>query len=424
MNFFNNLNPIFVIIGAIVAAIILYRPFLGLMAMVFMIPIETVVTFSAGFTAIKVLGIVTFISFLLSLVRRREKIEINRKIYVPLILLMLWVALTMEGNFFRLLTLIQLIVFLMMTIALCYNNDRRLILLSWIFIIGCSIATCWASLGYLDSAAIGARASVPGQNVNKFGNISGMGIIISLFLKERWKGYKQILLYGAVIFFLYGMIISASRGVVVALCLVLPIYLVGNKRRLKSVGNLLLIALLASSLFFVGLRKGLITEYTVNRILSIENYEDTTMPLRFTIWRVGWKIAQDNFITGVGLGNFPLEYSKYRGIYSGRVATLGWAADPHNTYLSIFAETGVIGFLLFLWFHGNLFFLILKKINANAVFALCILVFIGLISLKGTLHFSKFYWFGISLSYLIFAFSSQNFHSEDNKKPERDKKQF
>jgi O-antigen ligase len=146
------------------------------------------------------------------------------------------------------------------------------------------------------------------------------------------------------------------------------------------------------------------------------------MPLRFTIWRVGWKIAQDNFITGVGLGNFPSAYRKYTGNFGGLIS--GSSKDPHNTYLSIFAETGVIGFLLFLWFHGNLFFLILKKINANAVFALCILVFIGLISFKGTLHFSKFYWFGISLSYLIFAFSSQNFHSEDNKKPERDKKQF
>jgi O-antigen ligase len=123
--------------------------------------------------------------------------------------------------------------------------------------------------------------------------------------------------------------------------------------------------------------------------------------------------VKNNFITGVGLGNFPSVFRKYIGGYGGVLS--GFVKDPHSTYLSILAETGIIGFILFMWFHGNLFLAILKKANKNKVFALCILAFIAIISIKGTMHFKKTYWFGISVSYLITAFySSHNTKAKDN----------
>jgi O-antigen ligase len=189
---------------------------------------------------------------------------------------------------------------------------------------------------------------------------------------------------------------------------------------MKSVANLLVILLLVGTVLVVGLRKGFITEYTVNRIKAIESLENTTMVGRFALWSIGWKIVKDNFITGVGLGNFQLAYSKYTGIYVSRVVTPGYKNDPHNTYLSILAETGFIGLALFLSFLGYLILFIVKRKSENKVFALCLLIFLGIVSVKATLHFGKTYWACIALSYLISTCSPQQFYSEENpiQKPE------
>jgi O-antigen ligase len=65
----------------------------------------------------------------------------------------------------------------------------------------------------------------------------------------------------------------------------------------------------------------------------------------------GWMMFRDHPITGVGLGNFPAhyqEYSRQLGIDGSR-----WEQAPHNLYLEILTERGLIGlsaFAVLLWF--------------------------------------------------------------------------
>jgi O-antigen ligase len=174
--------------------------------------------------------------------------------------------------------------------------------------------------------------------------------------------------------------------------------------------------LLAGLVFIGAYQKGYITEFTVDRIKSIKNPEQTNLVDRFAIWRVGWRIVKDNFITGVGLGNFAQTFRRYIGSHGGVLS--GFIKDPHNTYLSVLAETGIIGFMLFMWFHGNLILTILKKANKNQIFALCILAFIAIVSLKGTYLFKKVYWFSISLSYLIALYYSKNIQVRESRENE------
>jgi O-antigen ligase len=368
----------------------------------------------------------TFLAYVVHIILGKEKIKINVKISVPLILFILWATITMEGNYYRLFLLGQLIVYSVMTIGLCYKNDRRLRYTLWAYISGSFIATCLAVSGYLKSNVYWARAAVRGQNENEFAIIAGMSIIILLFLKDsRWKMPGQAILYAVLVFFLYGLIISASRGAIVALCMLLPIYFILQKKRLKSIINIILIVLLGSSIFIIGIKKEFITEYTVEHIQAIESPEKTTLVGRFEIWRIGWKIAKDNFITGVGLGNFPSTYKKYTGSYGGVIS--GIQIDPHNTYLSILVETGFIGLALFLWFFAYLSFFVLKKKDDNRIFAICLLAFIGIVSIKGTNHFSKIYWFCIALSFLISYYRTQHFNSENDlqaKKRSRDLRSY
>lgn len=75
----------------------------------------------------------------------------------------------------------------------------------------------------------------------------------------------------------------------------------------------------------------------------------TPMGIRPVMWETTASIARDAPLIGHGLGSFPEKYrSAVTQRYTGWKATL--TADPHNQYLLILAETGVLGLVAFAWF--------------------------------------------------------------------------
>lgn len=72
--------------------------------------------------------------------------------------------------------------------------------------------------------------------------------------------------------------------------------------------------------------------------------DPASLRLRFGYWRVALRIAMNNLLTGVGLGNFAIAYPAYQYIGAGDVR------EAHNGFLQIFAETGFLGGLLFFAF--------------------------------------------------------------------------
>jgi len=54
----------------------------------------------------------------------------------------------------------------------------------------------------------------------------------------------------------------------------------------------------------------------------------------------GIRMGLDHFLFGIGLRNFPYVSEKY--------SSLGQMSDPHNVYIMIFSETGIIGLILYI----------------------------------------------------------------------------
>ena len=75
--------------------------------------------------------------------------------------------------------------------------------------------------------------------------------------------------------------------------------------------------------------------------------ERSSIASRIMIWESSTKILEDNFIFGIGPGNFQdkyLEYQKYFSPY------LEWAVpQPHNLYLAFWLQSGIIGLAGFLF---------------------------------------------------------------------------
>lgn len=90
---------------------------------------------------------------------------------------------------------------------------------------------------------------------------------------------------------------------------------------------------------------------------------------RLTIWTIGWRMAQDNPVAGVGVGNFKEESPEYvlePGTLYRTDRVIDDPAEAHNTYLHVLAELGVVGAALFLAIVG---FSIASALKAARTFA-------------------------------------------------------
>lgn len=64
---------------------------------------------------------------------------------------------------------------------------------------------------------------------------------------------------------------------------------------------------------------------------------------RYYIWKISLNFIKEEFISGLGLGSFPIRFSLRTGLPP---------RANHNAYLKYFSETGILGFTLFIFLIG------------------------------------------------------------------------
>ncbi len=97
------------------------------------------------------------------------------------------------------------------------------------------------------------------------------------------------------------------------------------------------------------------TEVTVR--YSIETAEENAYIARLHFWDGAQKIFTDHPVAGTGLDTYKIVYRQY--LEDIRYYTI----DPHNLYLKMFAELGVVGGSVFIWFIGIVFFVIVAGVR-------------------------------------------------------------
>ena len=85
--------------------------------------------------------------------------------------------------------------------------------------------------------------------------------------------------------------------------------------------------------------KAYYTNYEVNK--------NTPVGLRINFAVNTFELIKISPIFGIGTGDFPDEYKKINQIKSPEAHI---TSQPHNMYLLIFAQVGVLGLTVFLWF--------------------------------------------------------------------------
>jgi O-antigen ligase len=192
---------------------------------------------------------------------------------------------------------------------------------------------------------------VGGYSSHFFGNASelGLGLCVAypvsyyLFKSSKDRLHRIIFLSitGMLIF---SIILTGSRGAFLAL-LATVAYILYKEKRL-FVGLLIMTILMAGPVYYIA------SEKYVDRIKSIGKYEnDESVNVRFQLWRAGARMIADRPVFGVGIENFSIAYgSSYRTEES---ASIYWS--PHNIFIQIATELGLVGFTIYILFIAAIF---------------------------------------------------------------------
>jgi hypothetical protein len=102
----------------------------------------------------------------------------------------------------------------------------------------------------------------------------------------------------------------------------------------------------------------------LGRVRSITDTGSKENVHRLNIWKSTVKLIEERPITGIGAGNWRLNAAYYFDGKFDQVPQLNWAR-PHNDFLWVFAEKGIVGFLLYLAYFGFAFYYLLRIIRRS-----------------------------------------------------------
>ena len=197
------------------------------------------------------------------------------------------------------------------------------------------------------------------ENVNGVGGYStyflanaselGLGLCVTYPLcYYLFKGSQSILLrlvgLALMAMFIVSIIFTGSRGAFVGFVVTL-LYILYKERKLLV--GLAVIALLSGPAIY------LVSDQYVNRIRSIGEYEsDESVQIRFQVWRAAISMLASRPPFGVGTGNFAEAYGTYRA-----AGDLSSYTSPHNVFVQVIAEMGMVGITVYLLFIAAIFWI-------------------------------------------------------------------
>ncbi|MBQ3053501.1 MAG: O-antigen ligase family protein [Clostridia bacterium] len=179
---------------------------------------------------------------------------------------------------------------------------------------------------------ISGRVCSTFENPNVLGEYLLITIPITLAMLYFSKEKKEKLLY-LISAFMQGlcMIFTYSRGCWLGLMFSLAIFFVLCSKKVFTA--------LTAGVFILPF---VVPQTIVDRLLSIGNTADTSTAYRVYIWQGTTNMLKDIWLTGIGLGS-----EAFNSVYPRYAYGAITAPHPHNLFLLILSETGILGMILF-----------------------------------------------------------------------------
>jgi len=222
--------------------------------------------------------------------------------------------------------------------AACFTNPQRVTVAMTVFVL-CSIVLAlhgveqhrtgigWTGMPMSDDGRI--------QYVGIFNDPNDLGLLfaatvpMAFFLRHRSTGFMaRWFWFGGALLLLYGTYLTNSRGAMLAVLVVAGVY-VWHRRGLLTAGMCGVVGLACMKLLS-------------SRMQELDAGEESASG-RVDAWYAGMHMFLSHPLFGVGAGNF----TDYNDL------------TAHNSFVLVLAETGFVGFMLWLAFVGYTFWMVL-----------------------------------------------------------------
>lgn len=176
------------------------------------------------------------------------------------------------------------------------------------------------------------RRGYGGLDNNGAALMLAMGVPMCMY---AWDGIRHWIRWGfllAVPVIIHAVLTSYSRGAMVSLIAIIPIFLIRSQHRAQVL--LMLCLILASIPFLAG-------KEIQERFFTIQRSEvDDSANSRRKSWAIGWQMAQENPIFGMGIRNSNLYTFAYGADMDGRTI--------HSQWIQTAADSGFTALLLYI----------------------------------------------------------------------------
>lgn len=285
----------------------------------------------------------------------------------------------------------------------------------WIF----SIVATASALFTLQQQGFGVDASVRATGLAGGANSASRYFVVALiFLSylRRTVGSKitNIIIMLGIATLTLGVFFTVSRTGILLLFVAIILL---NLQRFQGRREPELLVFFVVGLVSLWLLSDFIVEVVLSIIPAIRQGTDT-VGLRYGLWQAGWRMWLDHRILGVGIGMFPQRLVVYgRGLVPFHYLHLG----AHNMYVQVLAETGLIGFTLFVFsiltsiqnfwvirFMGN----VTVKSLGNVWLIVLLVLLIGGITKHD--HYDKLVWFAMGISVYFVRYHQRELQIQEN----------
>ncbi len=234
------------------------------------------------------------------------------------------------------------------------------------------------------------RRSGGTMDPNEFSAHLLMAISITVYLFYKNKNY--IFLLGSLGLFIYTLLFAGSKSAMLTLAVLVlfSIY--------KKFGFLLKNIFSFKGFVALAIIIAISTQVNFSSISAISGMQERaqsqgTANQRFISWDAGIRMAEDNFLIGVGFD----VYEDIVGRYATDFLAEGSHA-PHNIFIKLIAEAGIFSFIAFVIFLYYLFSTYYKEITKSQYFWIYLAassnILIGL-TLSST--YEKYFWLALAL---------------------------
>lgn len=217
---------------------------------------------------------------------------------------------------------------------------------------------------FLDNPGRGKRILSTMANENLLASILFLSfpfVLINLRAGTLWNIISMLTLIGSALM----LWITQARGAMLAawtFCFVVLIGLRFFLRAYDPVPRLTRIGFIVFVLFSIG--GGVFVIHNQNEFTDI--LDSATLSERKVLWSNTIEMIKDNPVTGVGAGNWKIHNNAYglEGFQAKARTGLEIFQRPHNDFLWVFSELGVLGFLVYLGFFSLIIVLCVQRIRA------------------------------------------------------------